>query len=426
MKKRVLTAVTALVLVAAMICVYCAVFAEGENAMTNSSVANYDIEDTNPAIYVAERNANSTVGIITNVTQWNDRTRESTSTTYSEGSGVVIADGGYIVTNYHVVANGDTYQVLMPSGEKVDAELVGYDSSYDLAVVKVNGDAAKELVPAAIGDISRLKVGSTVIAIGNPGGETLSSTVTSGIISNLARDVRGGNTSRTVEYIQHDASISSGNSGGGLFDINGNLIGINTLKYANSYYSSGSYEGLGFAIPVEIVYPVAEQIINFGHVRRLGIGVGITAVSGADEPTDTEAPAGLYVSTVTEGSPAEEAGIKEGDYIIRIDGERVTSTQDLTDVIDKHQEGDKVTITVARYTADEQNDKDDFTRTENNSSGFMPTAGGSYSSPYGFGWGFPFGGFGDDYEDYYDYYFGNRTTYHLEVIDFEVTLKVLD
>lgn len=395
------------------VCIGMQVLAENGTKATNSTPATYDIEDPSPAIYVANKNANSVVGVITNVEKWNKSTRETSTQTYSEGSGVVIADGGYILTNYHVISSGDSYQILMPSGEKVDAEVVGTDSSLDLAVLKVGEEAAKELTPVAIGSVEKVYVGSTVVAIGNPGGETLFNTVTSGVISSLARTVKGGNTSRTVEYIQHDAAISSGNSGGGLFDVNGNLIGINTLKMGNSVYSNASYEGLGFAIPVDTAYPIACQIIETGKVQRLGLGVSVQAVDGAEEATDDETPAGLYVASVVEGGPAETAGIKEGDFITAINGNRVTSSEDLTDVIDQCSEGDVVTVTVARYVEDgassDQEDTSDFTRT---------AYGYGYGSGYGFPFGNPFGG-------YYDYQ-QQQPSYHVETLEIEVTLAYLN
>jgi serine protease Do len=408
------TAGVSVLVAAAMLFVLLAtgVFAEDTAVKaTNSSVASYEIEDTNPAIYVAQKNANSVVGVITNVEMWTRGSSSASTETYSEGSGVAIADGGYILTNYHVVASGDSYQVLMPSGDKVDATLIGYDSSYDLAVLKVDDEsAASTLVPVAIGSVEKMYVGSTVVAIGNPGGETLYNTVTQGIISSLSRDVDGGNTSRSVDYIQHDAAINSGNSGGGLFDINGNIIGINTLKYSGSYYSGSTYEGLGFAIPIDTAYPIAVELIEKGKIERVGIGVSVTEVEGVDEATDTEAPTGLYVQSLLSGGPAETAGIEVGDYIVAIDDTRVTTTEDLTSVIDQHKAGDVVTITVVRYTAADGSDENGgFTKTDSN------TSGGYYN--FGSGDNTPFGG-----------YFNQQPTqnYTAQTMKIDVTLQVLD
>ncbi|MBQ6122709.1 MAG: trypsin-like peptidase domain-containing protein, partial [Clostridia bacterium] len=180
------------------------------SAETGESPAPVPTADDSPAIYVAQKNANSVVGIITNTEGWS-RNSGVQNTMIAQGSGVVIAEGGYVLTNYHVIEDGSAFQVLMPSGDKVDATLVGADSAMDLAVLKVE-DQADKLVPVTIGASETLPVGSTVIAIGNPGGEILANTVTRGIISALERtSMTANNTTRNVNYIQHDAPISSGN-----------------------------------------------------------------------------------------------------------------------------------------------------------------------------------------------------------------------
>lgn len=353
MKRR--NRLAAFISLAAVVALTCVMLASGvfaEDIDIAPKAPSYDIADTSPAIYVAEKNANSVVGVQTSVETWSRYSGARGSQVSSEGSGVVIAEGGYVLTNYHVIAGGDSYQVLMPDGEKVDASLIGYDSSYDIAVLRV-AERADALMPAAIGSVGVMKVGSTVVAIGNPGGETLSNTVTQGVISCLERAIDGGNTSRTVSYIQHDAAINSGNSGGGLFDVNGNLIGINTLKYGNQsmYFMGGAtYEGLGFAIPIDTVIDVAYDLIKYGAVQRAGLGVMIYEVDGADEPSDAQTPAGLYVGSLVEGGPAERAGMLPGDYIIGIAGERVKTHEALTDVLDTYSSGDTVTVTVARYS----------------------------------------------------------------------------
>ena len=394
--------------------------AEETQAVPNPTI------DTSPAIYVAEKNANSVVGIITNAQGW-DRSNGVQNTMVSQGSGVVIAEGGYVLTNYHVIEGGSAYQVLMPSGEKVDATLAGSDSSLDLAVLKVT-EGADELVPVSIGSSDGMKVGSTVVAIGNPGGEVLANTVTQGIISALQRSsVSSDNTTRNVNYIQHDAAISSGNSGGGLFDYQGNLIGINTLKYAGSYYSSGTYEGLGFAIPVETAYPIAQQLIENGKVIRPQMGVTVADYEGPDEPMSEYPPASVCVYSVSENSPAQKAGIQQYDFITAINGERVTSLRELTTKLDQFQPGDTVTVTVVRYNQ--------VGMVNNSYSG-----NNYYNNPFGFNFGgFGFGyGYGngngngnDDYNNYYGYNNnsgsgtlmagGGYTT-----LDIEVTLEVLD
>ncbi len=347
-----------------------------EAAQVGSSVI-----DTSPAIYVNEKNANSVVGIITNTQGW-DRSYGVQDRMLAQGSGVVIAEGGYVLTNYHVIEDGNAFQVLMPSGDKVDASVVGSDSALDLAVLQVS-EQADTLVPVSIGSSESLKVGSTVIAIGNPGGEVLANTVTQGIISALERSsVSSSNTTRNVAYIQHDAAINNGNSGGGLFDYQGNLIGINTLKYGGSYYSSTSYEGLGFAIPVETAYPVAQQLIEYGKVIRPQMGITARTYEGPDDAMNDYPPASVCAYTINEGSAAEKAGMKQYDFITAINGERVKTMRELTTLLDKFKPGDTVTVTVVRYN--------NVSMMQNNYNDY----GNYYGNwPFGFGFG-GFGGYG--------------------------------
>ena len=398
------------------------------SAETTETPAAQPAQDTSPAIYVAEKNANSVVGIITNAQGW-DRTNGVQNTMVAQGSGVVIAEGGYVLTNFHVIEDGSAFQVLMPSGDKVDATVAGSDSSLDLAVLKVS-EQADSLVPVSIGSSEDLKVGSTVIAIGNPGGEILANTVTQGIVSALERkSVNSSNTSRNVNYIQHDAAINSGNSGGGLFDFQGNLVGINTLKYGGSYYSSTSYEGLGFAIPIDTAYPIAQQLIENGKVIRPQMGISVSTYEGPDEPMNEYAPASVLVRSVNPNSPAEKAGIEQYDFITAVNGERVTSVRELTTLLDQFQPGDTVTVTVVRY-----NNKG-MVNNYNNSNNY-------YNNPFGFGFGYGFGGFGYGYGDnnggnYGGNYGGNNGGYDdangtltvgggYTTLDLEVTLEVLE
>ena len=345
------------------------------------AAASEPVSDPSPAVYVAQKNANSVVGVITNTQNWNRSTGEVEETMYSQGSGVVIQEGGYVLTNYHVISGGDSFQVLLPSGEKAEATLAGSDSSLDLAVLQVTGDAAKQLVPATSGSSSNLIVGSTVIAIGNPGGEVLANTVTQGIVSALERStVNGKNTTRTVDYIQHDAAINSGNSGGGLFNYKGELVGINTLKYSGSAYSSVTFEGLGFAIPIDTAFPIAQQLIENGSVVRPQMGVTVADYSGPDEPMSNYAPASVCIMSVNAGSPAEDAGLKQYDFIYAINGERVTSFRELTGVLDKFSAGDTVTVTVVRYN-------NVYPMTNNNNYYYGNNPFGNYFGGYGYGYG---------------------------------------
>ena len=339
-----------LILIAMLVLGLLAFNANAETTDTTTTVE-APTSDPSPAIYVYQKTCNSVVGIITNTQTWDQTTHEVVDEALAQGSGVVIAEGGYIVTNNHVIEDGNAYQVLLPSGEKVDAELVGADSSTDIAVLKVDSDAAAQLTPVEIGSSADLVVGSTVIAIGNPGGETLANTVTQGIVSALQRsNVKASNTSRAIDYIQHDASINNGNSGGGLFNYKGQLVGINTLKYSGSAYSSATFEGLGFAIPVETVKDIADDLIQYGKVQRAQLGIqGLEYTNGPDEPMTNYAPSGVYVYSNVEGGPAEEAGMQVYDYIYSVNGVRVTSMTELTTQLDKYNDGDTVTIRVARY-----------------------------------------------------------------------------
>lgn len=333
--------------------------------------------DPSPAVYVSQRNANSVVGVITNTQEWDRSSGEVKETMYAQGSGVVIREGGYVLTNNHVIESGDSYQILMPNGEKVSATLVGSDSSLDLAVLQVDAAYADQLVPVTIGTSSDLIVGSTVIAIGNPGGEVLANTVTQGVVSALERsDVSSSNTTRNVDYIQHDAAINSGNSGGGLFNYKGELVGINTLKYSGSVYSTVSFEGLGFAIPVDTAYPIAQQLIENGKVIRPQMGITVKDYEGPDEPTGNYPPASVCIYGVNAGSPAEKAGLKQYDFIYAINGERVTSFRELTAVLDQYEAGESVQVTVVRY---------ENVYTVNNNNNYYNSIYGNFFGGYGFG-----------------------------------------
>ena len=315
-------------------------------AETTSGAPAYD---PSPAIYVNQKNANSVVGVLTNDQTWS-QSEGVTNKLISQGSGVVIADNGYILTNYHVIEGGTAYQVLMPDGEKIDAKYIGGDSSTDLAVLQVEGDAAKQLVPVSVGSTENLPVGSTVIAIGNPGGEDLANTVTQGIVSALERtSVTASGASRRISYIQYDAPINSGNSGGGLFNYRGDLIGINTLKYSGSAYSAVTFEGLGFAIPIETVTDIASDLIEYGKVIRPALGVQVAAYTGPDEPMGSYPPASVCIYAVNEGGAAEKAGLKTYDFIYAVNGVRVKTLTELTTQLDMHEPGDTVQVTVIRY-----------------------------------------------------------------------------
>jgi len=312
--------------------------------------------DPSPAIFVAQKNANSVVGIVTNQEVWNRRSRVVERTTVSSGSGVVYREGGYILTNQHVVESGSGFQVLLPSGELVDAALIGSDSVSDIAILKIDEKAAEGLVPVEVGSSEELLAGSTVVAIGNPGGENLANTVTQGIVSAVNRNSVAPTRSsgrnyaeRASSYIQHDAAINPGNSGGGLFNYKGQLVGLNNWKVMSTGYSMTSTEGLGFAIPVETAVRIAGQLIDTGKVTRPAMGVTVNEVDGPDEPLSNFPPKSVVVYTVREGGAAEKSGMKPYDFIYSINDVRVTTVRELTTELDKFQAGDTITIRVVRF-----------------------------------------------------------------------------
>lgn len=259
--------------------------------------------------------------------------------TESAGSGVIISSDGYIITNNHVVDGGNTYTITTYDGVSYEAELIGTDEKTDIAVLKVD---AQDMCAAVIGDSERLSAGDTAIAIGNPLG-TLGGTVTDGIISSTSRDLVINDEAMTV--IQTNAQINSGNSGGGLFDGNGNLIGIVNAKDSGSTSSGTSIEGLGFAIPINTAIDVAEQLITYGEVtNRASLGVQLQEVTRAT----ANYPKGLYIVGVLEGSGAQIAGLAKYDRIVTVDGTEVSSYTDLSAILNKKKVGDTVTVEIVR------------------------------------------------------------------------------
>ena len=255
------------------------------------------------------------------------------------GSGVIISSDGYIVTNNHVIDGAQKITVKTSDGTEYDAKLVGTDPKSDIAVLKVE---ANDLTPATLGDSSKISVGDTAIAIGNPLG-TLGGTVTDGIISATSRELVVNNES--MKLIQTNATINSGNSGGGLFDGNGNLIGIVQSKDSGTSSSGATIEGIGFAIPVNDAMEVAEQLIKNGKVTdRATLGVylqTLTTQQGNYTP-------GVYVTNVIDGSGAQAAGLKAYDKIVGADGKEVSSYPDLSAILKTKKPGDTVDLTIDR------------------------------------------------------------------------------
>ena len=258
------------------------------------------------------------------------------------GSGVIISSDGYILTCAHVVDGASTITVTI-NDKDYTATLVGEDTTSDIAVIKIDADG---LTPATVGDSDSLKVGQSVMAVGNPLGE-LGGTVTGGMISALNRSVtiQGTSSTNTMSLIQMDASVSPGNSGGGLFNMNGELIGI-----VNAKSSSSDAEGLGFAIPINDAIKVAEELLQNGYVTgRPYLGISYLAVTDAQTAQQLGVNSyGVYIMEVVKGGPAEQAGLKAGDRIVSIDGTEIASKDDLGTLMQKHAAGDTLSITVAR------------------------------------------------------------------------------
>ena len=258
------------------------------------------------------------------------------------GSGVVISSDGYILTCAHVVSGASNITVTIGDTD-YPATVVGEDDTSDVAVLKID---ATDLTPATVGNSDGLAVGESVLAVGNPLGE-LGGTVTSGIVSALNRSVtiQGTSSTNTMSLIQMDASVSPGNSGGGLFNMNGELIGL-----VNAKSSSSDAEGLGFAIPINDAIKVAQDLLENGYVSgRPYMGITYLAVTDAQTAAQLNVNAyGVYVVDVVQGGPADKAGLKTGDRIVSIDGTEIAQKDDLGTLIQQHAAGDTLSITVAR------------------------------------------------------------------------------
>ena len=258
------------------------------------------------------------------------------------GSGVVISSDGYILTCAHVVSGASNITVTIGDTD-YPATVVGEDDTSDVAVLKID---ATDLTPATVGSSDSLAVGESVLAVGNPLGE-LGGTVTSGIVSALNRSVtiQGTSSTNTMSLIQMDASVSPGNSGGGLFNMNGELIGL-----VNAKSSSSDAEGLGFAIPINDAIKVAQDLLENGYVSgRPYMGITYLAVTDAQTAAQLNVNAyGVYVVDVVQGGPADKAGLKTGDRIVSIDGTEIAQKDDLGTLIQQHAAGDTLSITVAR------------------------------------------------------------------------------
>ena len=240
------------------------------------------------------------------------------------GSGVIVdAENGYVITNHHVIANADTINVSLQDGREFPAELIGSDASTDVALLQIEAEGLMEL---GFADVSNLRVGDYVVAIGNPFG--VGQTVTSGIVSALGR--AGLNNDNYEDFIQTDAAINVGNSGGALVDLEGNLVGMNTAIISGS----GSNAGIAFAVPADMISAVMTHLERDGEVRRGQLGVQIQDLTPAMEETlQTGAERGALVTNVLQGSAAEAAGIQVSDVIVEVDGQEVESSRELRNIV---------------------------------------------------------------------------------------------
>ncbi|MGN0172933.1 MAG: S1C family serine protease [Acutalibacteraceae bacterium] len=322
-----------------------------ENSNTSgggsTTTINVDKNSSNTVAAIAQKAVPSVVGI-TATTSVNTFFGFSTDA-QSEGSGVIYSQDGYIITNYHVISSavennrqsGGNISVYLSSDPDtaIPAKVVGYNSDYDLAVLKIEKTG---LTPIEFADSNDVAVGDMAVAIGNPGGQQFMSSVSSGIISGLDRTIQLEGTAQ-MKLLQTDAAINPGNSGGALVDCYGRLVGINSSKI-----SSEEYEGMGFAIPANTVKKQVSNIINNKDKKYAYVGVKISTDYTADALTDMGYPAGAVVESVTEGSPAAKIGIKSADIIVNFGGVEIKDYDDYNTERLKHKPGETVNITIYR------------------------------------------------------------------------------
>jgi len=262
----------------------------------------------------------------------------------ASGSGVIISQDGYVVTNNHVIENANKIEVVLNDKRSYIAELVGADKNTDLAVLRISDS---ELPYLKLGNSDEVKVGQWVVAVGNP--FNLNSTVTLGIVSAMGRNIdllrSQGNQYAIENFIQTDAAINPGNSGGALVNTGGELIGINTAIASQT----GSYAGYGFAVPVNLMKKVVNDIMKYGKVQRAILGVSIQDINQAlQEEKELPDLKGVFIADVVADGAADKAGVKKEDVILKIDGEEVNSSSKLQEKVGKYRPGDKITLTLRR------------------------------------------------------------------------------
>ncbi len=298
----------------------------------------YRVSETEDALTMPEVYQKVSPSVVTIETELSISTGFSTATAKGLGTGIVMSEDGYIMTNEHVIDDATKITVTLTDGRSFEASVVGADPNTDIAVIKVEAD---DLLPAEFGDSTELMVGETAIVIGNPVGVTFSDTMTQGIISATERQVKMDEYTMTV--IQTDASINSGNSGGPLINSRGQVIGV-----VNSKISKDGVEGIGFAIPTSIALDVAEDLMEYGYVSTRPM-LGITVQSLSDEIAAMYGmEAGLFVQSVEADSAAARGGMQIGDQILSYNGTEVNSSAELNTAKEQSKAGDTVTIIVER------------------------------------------------------------------------------
>ncbi|MBQ8834850.1 MAG: trypsin-like peptidase domain-containing protein [Oscillospiraceae bacterium] len=313
------------------------VMLEGQRQNSVIEIVNIDTGKQMTAAEVYAANVNSTVGITTSITTnyWGFQTTSAAS-----GSGFIISSDGYILTNYHVIEGANSITVSLYDGTSYDAALIGYDESNDIAVLKVE---AENLTPVILGDSDNLNVGDSVVAIGNPLGE-LTFSLTAGLVSAMDREVTLS-SSVTMNLIQTDCAINSGNSGGALFNLYGEVIGVTNAKYSSTSSSVASIDNIGFAIPINSIRSIVESIIEKGYISKPYIGIGVLDVSAETQMYGV--PAGIAVQSVMDGAPAAEAGLQVGDVITAVNGTALTSDE-LVDMVGASSVGDTLELSIYR------------------------------------------------------------------------------
>lgn len=307
---------------------------------TSSQIVVSNEKGTNVYQAVSEKAKPSVVGITTTTLSSDNMFSMPTEST-GVGTGIIVDSNGYILTNSHVISDGQakTVNVLFSDGSTIDGEVYWYDSQLDLAIVKVNKTG---LTAAELGDSDKVQIGDISVAIGNPYGLDLAGTVTQGIISGLDRTIQTEKETMTG-LMQTDASINPGNSGGPLLNEKGQVIGINSAKVSSA-------EGIGFSIPINTAKPIIEQVIKSGNFEKVTLGIKGIDVTTFESSTGTDLAAdeGVYIVEVVSDTPAQKSGIQAGDVIVKVGNDETPTMTDLNKVLYKYKSGQSTKVTVNR------------------------------------------------------------------------------